>query len=726
MNSIIKFSTAATLSAVLAGGCTMLDDSAAKKNSNAGLISTPPSYYSTAKARYLGTKYKDNLDRMIERIVRDPKTTTLQFANNISSVGGIGFFTHSATKSADERYLEVVLVTPETFEVKGAQSDKVNRLFSQYGQSLLGILLNDAEIFQDKELSGYGLNLAWRNVTAEATGNRVSMERAILYFSKEDARKFLRHEVNQNSLLGDAVIFAVEENGPLQLVSYKPQEARPDFRPAIREDNLIASSNAKVPSAPPVAPAEANPKAAPKSDPAKPVAKPVEPAVAVPPAKLAMAEPKAEVKTPVISEQKSPSVANKPATASAETTTKEKAPATKLAVTESKPEVKAPAVAEAKSPSVANRPTIPPVESATKEKAPAPKVIIESKAETKTPIVAEEKAPVAVTKPVPTAVEPSTKEKGSARPPLEPAAIAKASAEPAPATAKSPAPIKAEPRVEPKPAPVAVTVVKTPAAESQAEKAVAGAPVVAEKKPVEPQKAVAAAEAKPRETIPAPAPVVKPAPAPLPEIKSTPVPEAAPVKVENIPAALKRPVEVAAKPQPSSEEVKPAKAPAPARETRITEPVKAAPAPAPMAKAEAPLPAPKPAAPSIAAPQRDLASEKAAGEQVALLRNKPIEVIPENKPALKASPKALEGFIVQLAFNDKEKALRWAEDMEKRGFAVSITEAGAEGRLRVRLGNFVQRDDAERQLRNLKQQGLNGIIINLPQGFQPEARSSMP
>ncbi|MGH7873276.1 MAG: hypothetical protein ACREQO_13770, partial [Candidatus Binatia bacterium] len=231
----------AALYGLLTAGCALLDDNTPKKTSPSSLISTPATYYSTAKARYLGTKYKQNLDRLIERVVRDPKTTTLQFANNISSVGGIGFFTHSATQTADERYLEIVLVTPETFEMKGAQSEKVERLFSAYGQALLGILINETDIFRDTELSGYGLNLAWRNVTAEATGNRVSMERAILYFSKERVRGFLRHEFSQSDLLSDAVIFTVEEDGPLQLVSFKPQEVRPDFRPAIREDNLAST-----------------------------------------------------------------------------------------------------------------------------------------------------------------------------------------------------------------------------------------------------------------------------------------------------------------------------------------------------------------------------------------------------------------------------------------------------------------------------------------------------
>src|SRR5690348_5748375 len=114
-------------------GCTMQDGGSVKKPAPSGLISTPVSYYSTAKAKYLAAKYKENLDRIIEQVVRNPKTAPLQFANNIASVGGIGFFTHSATKTADERYLEVVLATPETFETKGDYSEKVQRLFSLYG-----------------------------------------------------------------------------------------------------------------------------------------------------------------------------------------------------------------------------------------------------------------------------------------------------------------------------------------------------------------------------------------------------------------------------------------------------------------------------------------------------------------------------------------------------------------------------------------------------------------
>ncbi len=408
------------LSGSLTAGCALFDDMAPKKPESNGLITTPPTYYSTAKARYLGARYKDNLDRLVERITRNPKTATLQFANNISSVGGIGFFTHSATKTADERFLEVVLATPETFEVKGEFIEKMHRLFARYGVELLAIVSGDNDIYQDREMSGYGLNLAWRNVVTEPAGNRVTLERAIIYFPKEKVRSLLRQDLNPNELLSDAVIFAVAEDGPLTLVSYRPQESKPDVRAAIKEDNLASAAN------PPRSPAAAAKSAGPEK--------------------------------------------------SSQVTGTEQ-------------------------------------------------VALNQKA--------EGRAPVALL--------------GGAK------------------TVKLPEPV----------------------------------------------------------TLP--------------------------------PASLK-----------SFEPAQPI-------ETK-----------------------------SLA----DVAQEK------------PTAVRPAAKP--------LEGFIVQLAFNDKEKAQRWAESMVQRGFAVSLTETGSEGSLRVRLGNFTARGEAERQLRTFKQDGLNGIVISLPQAFRPEALTSVP
>jgi len=201
---ICKHALLLLMTLLLTESCGLLDQSTARKPSTSGLIATPVTYYSTSRARYLGTKYRENLDRLVERVVRNPHTSNLQFANNIASVGGIGFFTHSATKTADERYLEVVLAAPETFDTKGAHSDKVNRLFNSYGMDLLTILSGDNDIYQDKELTGYGLNLSWRNVIANPAGNRVTLERAIVYVAKEKASSFLRREINQNDLLGEA------------------------------------------------------------------------------------------------------------------------------------------------------------------------------------------------------------------------------------------------------------------------------------------------------------------------------------------------------------------------------------------------------------------------------------------------------------------------------------------------------------------------------------------
>src|ERR1043166_935133 len=223
--------------AVITSACNIIEQSEPKK-APLGLITTPASYYSTPKARYLGQKYKLNLDRMVERIVRNPKTANLQFANNIASVGGIGFFTHSAATLPDERYLEVVLGAPETFEVNGEYSAKVSRLFTLYGSELLSILASDTEIYQEPEVAGYGLNLSWRKVVRDSGAPRVVLERAITYLPKPRVRGFLRHDINQNELLRYAVIFAVEEDGPMSLVSYRPPDPKADFRSPIQEETL--------------------------------------------------------------------------------------------------------------------------------------------------------------------------------------------------------------------------------------------------------------------------------------------------------------------------------------------------------------------------------------------------------------------------------------------------------------------------------------------------------
>jgi cell division septation protein DedD len=89
-------------------------------------------------------------------------------------------------------------------------------------------------------------------------------------------------------------------------------------------------------------------------------------------------------------------------------------------------------------------------------------------------------------------------------------------------------------------------------------------------------------------------------------------------------------------------------------------------------------------------------------------------------------PKALEGYVIQISFKDHSEARRWADIFEHRGYAVSMTEAGIADSLRVRIGNFRLRDDAERQLKSIREGGLVGIILNLPQPYRPDARSSLP
>ena len=773
----------------LINGCTMLDDTGAKKPASNGLISTPPSYYSTPKAKYLGTRYKDNLDRLVERIVRNAKTAPLQFANNISSVGGIGFFTHSAAKSTDERYLEVVMGTPETFETKGEYSQKIQRLFTLYGFDLLSILSGDSDIYQDREMSGYGLNLAWRNVVAEPTGSRVTLARAIVYLSKEKVRSFLHSEIKQNDLLADAVIFGEEEDGPLSLVSYSPQNLAPDFRPAIREDNLASTTESKPAQtiAPTVPPKEPAAKANQKIE----IAKKESSAAKVPApgsaAKQSASETKAEAKTATATPDENPANASrlmetardsaaesKIVQSDGAVTTSMKAPVEdtpSTAVKAANPELKtsepnsAQAQAEPTSPTTAtakSAETSPEEQQAPKWVEPAPPSKATSSAPSKlTPQVPLEIAePMATTpaieakkvdaepkpiaeaqKPMPLSVVPSPKPESQKPAP----ALEQKSTETA--TAKLPlkkpvvAPSKQEkenpqPASSPAKVDTHVPVVEAPAKVA----ALKSAEQVSEGKSAEPNKSESPAVKPPRPSLivedkaPASIAPVKPTETQPPEKKSAVTATKTAVdqndlgrksreivatpstktSVETADSAAK-PVEKLPMPPPSTR---------PPVKIAAGEESKAMPAPL-IAKTEtAPsevksLPPATPLLPSQAV------REKPDGEQLALLK-KPNAPIVENKPLARPAAKILEGFIIQIAFTDKEKAQRWAETMERRGYSVSLTEAGTEGALRVRLGNFTMRDEAERQLRTFKQDGMSGIIINLPQAFKPEARSSIP
>src|SRR6266480_240479 len=866
----------------VAMGCSLMEESP-KKTAPLGLIATPASYYSTQKARYLGGRYKENLDRLVDRIVRNPKTANLQFANNIASVGGIGFFTHSTTKTSDERYLEVVLGAPETFETKGDYSAKVYRLFFIYGTELLSILSSDSDIAQEKEVNGYGLNFSWRNIAPQSSGSHVVLERAVAYFAKDRVRAFLKHEIDQNRLLGEAVIFAVEENGPMNLVSYRPQEGKPDVRPPIREENLAVAkpevnpkpepslskpvapevkqssksdktvdnsaeqgarkdkvlpsasqsqpvekkaevtasapgadkTNPSVTSpAPAIVPAQQDKSSeqkvaeqvkldkstdtkteSPKHSEKKPEVTPVAPAVTakaqdknkspsqksesstidisadrrdmnsgpdqVPtksdqrkaaPAKVAGVAPEqlASSKTseiaqkpvekmsePVEPSQRAlePKVAATPSESAANPKTAEVEPVAKKSSEVKQPEKP-----------VEHDPTSQPVGKVAPSQMTQKSVVEVSKTEAATVAPRPDANPPLVTSAKPRVTESSKSETASVTRPQEtvvsktegvkaparPAEVKKV--EPPPAAPKSEvkreetkspeqvamiqkAPESREPSlpVEKKKAEPASTPVKTEVKIPEA-KATSVAPVEAKPftsptpRAIEPVKAEKIGELKPQDLAVSKSETAK-APARPAEVKKVETPPAAPRSEERRVG------------KESSEQVAAVqKAPEPRERLPTVEKKQTEPA-STEAKSEVKIPEAKSTPVMPAQSQQDKVAEKSTGDRVTLLKDKPGDSVPDKKDLVKPVPKALEGYIIQLAFSERKSAQRWAETLQRRGYAVSVTEAGGGESLRVRIGNFGVRDEAERQLRTLRQEGLSGIIINLPQAYRPEARA---
>jgi cell division septation protein DedD len=113
-------------------------------------------------------------------------------------------------------------------------------------------------------------------------------------------------------------------------------------------------------------------------------------------------------------------------------------------------------------------------------------------------------------------------------------------------------------------------------------------------------------------------------------------------------------------------------------------------------------------------------------QRPAVVHDKRTENMPEIKSLVKPMSQALEGYIIQVPFKDRSEARSWTDIFEQRGYAVSMTQAGGGESLRVRIGNFRFRDDAERQLKSIREDGLIGIILHLPQAYRPEVRSSLP
>ena len=578
---------------ILLGGCTIRGGDTQRQLSAARLIATPPSHYSTSKARYLGEKYQAKLDRLIEMIIANPKTSKLQFANNLGSSGGMGFFTHSAVKAPDERFLEVVVGTGEDFEA-GEYSVKVTRLFSLFGRELLLILASDLEIYNDRELSGYGLNFTWRTM-----GSRMRTERAIVYFPKEKVKAFLRQDIGENTLLAEATIFVIEPEGQANLLSFRARELTPDVRAPIQEQVL-----------------------SPGPTKAKPDGKPV------------LAQKRVNGREGI-----------KPATNAKESSGVEK-----------KREMPA-----SENETAANE--ITPKSTLTTKEEIVPDVI-------NGPVVGEKTEPVGTA----SAREPTSQSLESMIP--VPAAV----------DASQPTPPALESRQ---------VQLEGKAVQSEVER---------EKKEghtSERSSLVEASEDKEQNEL-YPTLAGSQTPASMGESRAN---EASKPYSEIHALSIQTPSRSTNQKKLGSE---------------VDEPSDIA----SIARIHPKLALTQTAA--ITPSELQSGEVDTVEQRPAVVHDKGTENMPEIKSLVKPMSQALEGYIIQVPFKDRSEARTWTDIFEQRGYAVSMTQAGGGESLRVRIGNFRFRDDAERQLKSIREDGLIGIILHLPQAYRPEVRSSLP
>jgi hypothetical protein len=584
--------------AILIGGCT-IQEGDTKPLSAARLIATPASHYSTPKARYLGEKYQGKLDRLIEMIIANPKTSRLQFANNLGSSGGVGFFTHSAVKAPDERFLEVVLGTGENFEA-GEYNVTVARLFSLYGRELLSILASDLEIYNDRELSGYGLNFTWRTM-----GSRMSTERAIVYFPKEKVRAFLRQDIGENTVLAEAVIFVTESEGQATLLSFRAQDPAPDFRAPIQEQVLSPGPT----------------------------------------------KSKLEIKSVIAQKPINTGEGIKPPTNAKESSAGEKKSEMPILESETAPKEITPNSTPIRNEEIVRHGTMSPV--------------VGEKTEPAGTASARESGDQSDESSMPiTGVVETTR--------LAPRAV------------ESP-----ERQVEGKAIQSKLQLEKN---EGKGAESSSLLEVRKEKEQNELRPDLAGSQP------PAPLEESRRNEASKPDLGINARPELGSIEVPSSVAETSKPgIEVE-------------------KRGRLASIPKIHPKPVDTEKASPP---------PISRSELQNNETDTVEQQPVFAHEKRIENISETKSLVKPMPKALEGYIIQVPFKNRSEALSWADTFEQRGYAVSMTEAAGGESLRVRIGNFRLRDDAERQLKSIRDDGLIGIILNLPQAYRPEVRSSL-
>ena len=182
----------------------------------------PPShytaYYSSQKARALGETYADNLDHLLNQLTQS-SIGKLQSTNAVVALS-LGFFTHSASQPADERYLEAIIGMPDILEEEKDFTTQIRQLFSQYGAEVLSTLARDEVIVRDPKIAGYGLHFAWRNLRKTPSGPHLTMREAVMYLSKNQTQQFLSQQITQEMLLQHATLFSRQGERPAEPMQY--------------------------------------------------------------------------------------------------------------------------------------------------------------------------------------------------------------------------------------------------------------------------------------------------------------------------------------------------------------------------------------------------------------------------------------------------------------------------------------------------------------------------
>lgn len=181
-------------------------------------VVSEPTVYSTEKGRSLMIKYERNLENIFTKVRETYKPSEIEFVPYIrNKSAGLSFMKLIEGKS-DERFLTLAVIAPFTFFDKSQSTyqERAAALFTTYIRGLMEIVLQEAQIINDSDVTGIWISIAWSTLDANSVKRGEGFS---LIGKKEYCRSFISQTLTPQDFISRVTIKGIQEGTDLGKIS---------------------------------------------------------------------------------------------------------------------------------------------------------------------------------------------------------------------------------------------------------------------------------------------------------------------------------------------------------------------------------------------------------------------------------------------------------------------------------------------------------------------------